>query len=101
MTHADVSMMRLLQQAMHLAFTVAQDYRTREVLLIAPTGQMFVHHDVSVIRGWLRHYANCGRYGRRCFVDGQHRCGCVSELGQWPLEYGGAEMPTRAITTLR
>jgi hypothetical protein len=31
--HFDITMLRLVEQAMHHAFAVEQDYRTREVLL--------------------------------------------------------------------
>ena len=79
----DVPLLRLMEQAQHLAFVVAQDYRTRAVLLVAPTGEVLVHKDVAVFREWLRHYAQCGRYGRRCFVQGQHVCACVSGFDDW------------------
>jgi hypothetical protein len=87
----DVEMLRLVELARHLAFAVAQDYRTREWLLVA-SHTLFVLDDLAVIRNWLRHYAQCGTYGRRCFVDGQHRCACVPALRQVVVE-----MPTSVI----
>jgi len=80
MSYEDVMMMRLLKQAMAQGLAVAQDYRTRELMLLAVTGEVHIHRDVSVIRAWLRHYAECGRYGRRCFQPGWLRCVCVPVL---------------------
>ena len=80
MSYEDVMMMRLLKQAMAQGLAVAQDYRTRELMLLAVTGEVHIHWDVSVIRAWLRHYAECGRYGRRCFQPGWLRCACVPVL---------------------
>src|SRR5260370_37781709 len=78
----DVPLLRLMEQAQQLAFVVAQDYRTRAVLLVAPTGEVLVHKDVAVCREWLRHYAQCGRYGRWCFVlrSEEHTCVLQSHL---------------------
>ena len=80
MSYEDVMMMRLIKQATAQGLAVAQDYRTREVMLLAVTGEVHIHRDVSVIRAWLRHYAECGRYGRRCFQPGWLRCACVPVL---------------------
>ncbi len=80
MSNEDVMMMRLIKQATAQGLVVAQDYRTREVMLLAVTGEVHIHRDVSVIRAWLRHYAGCGRYGRRCFQHGWLRCACVPVL---------------------
>ncbi len=55
----DVPLLRLMVQAQHLAFVVAQDYRTRAVLLVAPTGEVLVHKDVAVFREWLRQSVFC------------------------------------------
>ena len=43
MTHEDVVMMRLVNQATAQALVVAQDYQTREILLFAPTGEVHRH----------------------------------------------------------
>ena len=80
MSDADVAMMRLLRQATALALVMAQDYQTRDVMLFAPTGEVHIHRDLSVVRAWMREYALCGRYGRQCFVRGWHRCACVPVL---------------------
>jgi hypothetical protein len=80
MSYEDVMMMRLIKQATAQGLAVAQNYRTREVMLLAATGEVHIHRDVSVIRAWLRHYAGCGRYGRRCFQPGWLRCACVPVL---------------------
>src|SRR3989442_674101 len=79
----EIALLRMVEQAMHLGFVVAQDYRTREVMLFAANGKLFVHEDVAMIRDWLRHYAQCGTFGRRCFVGEQHVCGCVPGLQEW------------------
>lgn len=79
----EVAMLRLQRHATSLAFVLAQDYETRAVMLIAPTGTVVIHPDITVLRQWLRHYAHCGRFGRRCFVGGRHVCRCV------PLVPGG------------
>jgi len=79
----EIALLRMVEQARHLGFAVAQHYRTREVMLFAANGKLFVHEDVAVIRDWLRHYAYCGTFGRRCFEDGRHVCGCVSGLHEW------------------
>jgi hypothetical protein len=89
----DVQMLRLVEQARHLAFAVAQDYRTRQVLLVAPNGKLFLHDDVAVTRHWLRHYAQCGTYGRRCFVDGQHVCGCIPHVREVLVETPTSVIP--------
>lgn len=73
----EVAMLCLERQATAQAFALVQDYQTRVVMLIAPTGTAVVYRDVAVLREWLRHYVNCGRYGRRCFVDGWPVCRCV------------------------
>ena len=66
MSSEDVMMMRLLKQA------AAQG--------LAATGEVHIHREVSVIRAWLRHYAECGRFGRCCFQPGWLRCACVPVL---------------------
>ena len=76
----EVMMLRLVKEATAQGLVVAQDYQTREVLLLAATGEMHIHREVSVVRAWLREYAQCGRYGRRCFEPGWLRCGCVPVL---------------------
>ena len=80
MTIEDVRMMRLVKQATAQGLVIAQDYQTREILLFAPTGEVHSHTDVAVVRRWLRHFAQCGRHGRRCFVEGWFQCGCVPVL---------------------
>ena len=80
MTHEDVVMMRLVNQATAQGLVVAQHYQTREILLFALTGEVHRHPDVSLVRLWLRHYADCGRYGRRCFTQTGFQCSCVSVL---------------------
>src|SRR5438067_780865 len=66
MTKRDVVMMRLLKQAAAQGLAVAQHDQTREILLVAPTGEVHRLPNISLVRLWLRHYADCGRYGRRC-----------------------------------
>ncbi len=61
MTHKDVVMMRLVNQATAQGLAVAQHSQTREFLLVAPTGEVHRHPNVSLVRSWLRHYADCGR----------------------------------------
>ena len=79
-TKKDVVMMRLVNQATAQGLVVAQHYQTREILLFAPTGEVHRHSDVSLVRSWLRHYADCGRYGRRCFPQTGFQCSCVPVL---------------------
>jgi hypothetical protein len=76
----ELALLRLERQATALAFALAQHFQTRAVMLVASTGIVVVHRDVAVLREWLRHYANCGRYGRRCFVDGRSVCRYVPAL---------------------
>src|SRR2546427_9311803 len=80
MTPEEVAMMRLVNQATAQGLVVAQQYQTREILLFAPSGEVHRHPDVSLVRSWLRHYAECGRYGRRCFAQTGFRCSCVPVL---------------------
>ena len=80
MTHKDVVMMRLVNQATAQGLVVTQHLYTREILLFAPTGEVHRHPNVSLVRSWLRHYADCGRYGRRCFAPTGFRCSCVPLL---------------------
>jgi len=80
MLSEDVLMLRLVKQATAQGLVVAQDYQTREVMLLAATGEIHIHRDVSVVLAWLRHYGECGRYGRRCFESGWLRCACVPVL---------------------
>src|SRR5437764_11451768 len=80
MTKKDVVMLRLVNQATAQGLVVAQHYQTREFLLFAPTGEVHRHSDVSLVRSWLRHYAECGRYGRRCFAQARLTCACVPAL---------------------
>ena len=80
MTFEDVRMMRLVNQATAQGLVVAQHYQTREILLFASTGEVHSHTDVAVVREWLRHYAQCGRHGRRCFVHSWFKCACVPVL---------------------
>lgn len=80
MTMEDVRMMRLVNQATAQGLVIAQHYQTREILLFAPTGEVHSHRDVAVVREWLRHYAECRRYGRRCFVHAWFKCPCVPVL---------------------
>ena len=80
MTKKDVVMMRLVNQATAQGLVVAQHSQTREILLFAPTGEVHRHPNVSLVRSWLRHYAECGRYGRRCFPPTGFQCPCVPLL---------------------
>ena len=80
MTVEDVRMMRLVNQATAQGLVVAQHYQTREILLFASTREVHSHTDVAVVREWLRHYAQCGKHGRRCFIHGWFKCGCVPVL---------------------
>ncbi len=79
-TKKDVVMMRLVNQATAQGLAVAQHYQTREILLFASTGEVHRHPNVSLVRSWLRHYAECGRYGRRCFTPTGFQCPCVPVL---------------------
>jgi hypothetical protein len=80
MTKEDVVMTRLVNQATAQGLVVAQQYQTREILLFASTGEVHHHPDISLVRSWLRHYAECGRYGRRCFAQTGFQCSCVPVL---------------------
>ena len=80
MTREDVVMMRLVNQATAQGVVVAQHLQTREILLFASTGEVHRHPNVSLVRSWLRHYADCGRYGRRCFAQTGFQCSCVPLL---------------------
>ena len=80
MTKKDVVMMRLVNQATAQGLAVAQHSQTREILLFASTGEVHRHPNVSLVRSWLRHYADCGRYGRRCFAQTGFQCSCVPVL---------------------
>ena len=80
MTKKDVVMMRLVNQATAQGLVMAQHPQTREILLFASTGEVHRHSDVSLVRSWLRHYAQCGRYGRRCFAQARLTCACVPML---------------------
>ena len=79
-TKKDVKMMRLVNQATAQGLAVAQHSQTREILLFASTGEVHHHPNVSLVRSWLRHYAECGRYGRRCFPPTGFQCSCVPVL---------------------
>jgi hypothetical protein len=79
-TKKDVTMMRLVNQATAQGLAVAQHSQTREILLFASTGEVHCHPNVSLVRSWLRHYADCGRYGRRCFTQTGFGCSCVPVL---------------------
>ena len=79
-THEDVVMMRLVKQATAQGLVMAQHFQSREILLLAPNGNVHHHADVALVRSWLRHYANCGRYGRRCFYQRGLTCSCVPGL---------------------
>jgi hypothetical protein len=80
MTPEEVAMMRLINQATAQGLVMAQHYQTREIMLFAPTGEVHRHPDISLVRGWLRHYAECGRYGRRCFNQTGFKCPVVPVL---------------------
>ena len=80
MTKKDVVMMRLVNQATAQGLAVAQHCQTREILLFASTGEVHRHPNVLLVRSWLRHYADCGRYGRRCFPPTGFQCSCVPVL---------------------
>ena len=80
MTPEEVAMMRLVNQATAQGLVMAQQYQTREILLFAPTVEVHCHPDLSHVRSWLRHYAQCGRYGRRCFAQARFTCACVPVL---------------------
>ena len=80
MTHENVVMMRLVNQATAQGLVMAQHPQTREILLFASTGEVHRHPDTSLVRSWLRHYAQCGRYGRRCFAQARLTCACVPML---------------------
>lgn len=80
MTPEEVAMMRLINQATAQGLIMAQHYQTREIMLFAPTGEVHRHPDISLVRSWLRHYAECGRYSRRCFDQTGFICPCVPVL---------------------
>ncbi len=80
MMYEEVVMMCLVNQATAQGLVVAQHYQTREILLFAPTGEVHRHPDVSLVRSWLRHYADCGRYDRRCFTQSRFACPRVPVL---------------------
>ena len=80
MTPEEVAMMRLVNQATAQGLVMAQHPQTREILLFASTGETYRHSDISLVRSWLRHYAECGRYGRRCFTPTGFQCSCVPVL---------------------
>ena len=46
----EVMMLRLVKEATARGLIVAQDYQTREVMLLAATGEMHIHREVSVVR---------------------------------------------------
>ena len=71
MTHEEVAMMRLVNQAAAQGMIMAQQYQTREIMLFAPTGEVHRHPDISLVRSWLRHYAECdgATNGRAIYRD--------------------------------
>src|SRR5204863_169285 len=90
-TKKDVTMMRLVNQATAQGLAVAQHSQTRETLLFAPAGEVHRHPNVSLVRSWLRHYANCGRYGSRCFAQTESQCsGAAVPLPVFALGCGSA-----------
>jgi hypothetical protein len=77
LTTADVMLLRTLAQAQSLACGLAQRISDHEWMLYPPTGKPVLCGDLAGARAWLRHYGECGRYGRRCFdVSGRHTCQC-------------------------
>ena len=80
MTYEEVVMMRRVNQAIAQGLVMAQHYQTREILLFSPTGEVHHHPDLSHVRSWLCHYADCGRYSRRCFDQRGFTCPCVPVL---------------------
>ena len=74
MRHEEVLMLRLLDQALSLVCGVAQDVRTREVLVLPARGEVRRLAGPGAARLWLRDYAGCGVHRRQCFLRG---CGCL------------------------
>jgi hypothetical protein len=87
MTHEEAVMMRLVNQTIAQGLVMAQHYQTREILLFAPGGEVHRHSDLPLVRSWLVHYADCGRYSRRCFDQRGFMCPCVLVLT--PSYHGG------------
>ncbi len=80
MTESDVRMARFLASAYALACGVAQDVKTRAVVVLpAGSGMSQVFPDVLAASSWLRVYATCGIHGRRCF-QGSCSCQCSAAI---------------------
>lgn len=80
MTLEEVGMLRLVNQATAQGLVMAQHLHSRDILLFTPHGDIYRHPDATLVRSWLRHYAECGCYGRRCFDQHTHVCSCVPVL---------------------
>jgi hypothetical protein len=78
MTEADIRMARFLSSAYSSVCGVAQDIKTRAVIVLPATSSSSqVFDDVRAASSWLRVYATCGTQGRRCFLSG---CSCHSSV---------------------
>jgi hypothetical protein len=76
----DIRLMRLLDHALALACHVAQDVTTRHFVILLSVGSSVLHADIVAAQSWLREYAYCGRYTRRCFHHGKHVCRLFEEV---------------------
>jgi hypothetical protein len=74
LSEVDIRAMRLLDHAHSLACHVVQDIAPRQFVILAPVGSHVWCADLATARSWLREYAYCGTYGRRCFEHGKHIC---------------------------
>lgn len=73
MTEQEVLMLRLIEQAQALACGVAQEVKSRKVLVLSVSGEVRKFRKVEQARKWLREYMHCAMHGRRCFEQG---CAC-------------------------
>lgn len=77
MTEQEVRMQRMLNQAYALACGVAQEVKSRKLVVLPASGEARKFWKVERARKWLRVYAYCGMHGRRCFAQG---CACRKGL---------------------
>jgi hypothetical protein len=76
----DVEIMHLMNHALVLACRVVQDLATRQFVVLPSVGGSVQFAHVAAARSWLREYAFCGMYARRCFQDGNHVCRSFEEV---------------------
>jgi hypothetical protein len=71
----DVMTLRMVASAQSLACRVLQRLDDRFWEIHPHAGTPVICFDLPAVRAWLRHYGQCGRYGRRCTdAHGQHIC---------------------------